>query len=56
MAHVTICVTPPLCAVLPPSQALLDSARASPLNASAEGPAWDPVLKPLLSPMARSRL
>lgn len=37
-------------------QALLDSARASPLNASAEGPAWDPVLKPLLSPMARSRL
>jgi acyl-CoA oxidase len=37
-------------------QALLDSARSSPLNASEEGPAWKPVLEPLLSPAVRSRL
>jgi hypothetical protein len=35
---------------------LLDSARSSPLNASEEGPAWKPVLEPLLSPAVRSRL
>lgn len=37
-------------------QALLDSARISPLNATQEGPAWKPVLEPLLNPQARSRL
>ena len=43
-------------AFLQPAQALLDSARASPLNATEEGPAWGPVLEPLLNPRARSRL
>ncbi|EFN54271.1 hypothetical protein CHLNCDRAFT_36152 [Chlorella variabilis] len=37
-------------------QALLDSARISPLNATHEGPAWKEVLEPLLSPAVRSRL
>ena len=37
-------------------QALLDSARISPLNATPEGPAWKPVLEPLLNPRARSRM
>ncbi|PSC69663.1 peroxisomal acyl-coenzyme A oxidase 1-like [Micractinium conductrix] len=37
-------------------QALLDSAKSSPLNATQEGPAWKPVLEPLLNPQARSRL
>lgn len=37
-------------------QALLDSARISPLNATQEGPAWKPVLEPLLNPGIRSRL
>jgi len=36
--------------------ALLKAAQTSPLNATQEGPAWDPVLKPLLSPKARSRM
>jgi acyl-CoA oxidase len=34
--------------------ALLEMARASPLNASEEGPAWEGVLKPLLAPSARA--
>jgi acyl-CoA oxidase len=33
--------------------ALLEMARASPLNATEEGPAWEGVLKPLLAPSAR---
>ena len=37
-------------------QALLDSALSNPLNATPEGPAWKPVLEPLLNPKARSRL
>jgi acyl-CoA oxidase len=36
--------------------ALLAAARTSPLNATQEGPAWGPVLRPLLSPEARSRM
>lgn len=36
--------------------ALLSAARTSPLNATECGPAWKPVLEPLLSPQARSRL
>lgn len=35
-------------------QALLDAAQISPLNDTQEGPAWDPVLKKLLSPAARA--
>ncbi|GAB4820390.1 hypothetical protein N2152v2_007436 [Parachlorella kessleri] len=35
-------------------QALYDSARGSPLNATLEGPAWRSVLEPLLNPKARA--
>lgn len=36
--------------------ALLAAARASPLNATDEGPAWKPVLEELLNPEIRSKL
>eukprot|EP00887_Chlorella_sp_A99_P006224 scaffold3.g6224.t1 len=36
--------------------ALLEMAKSSPLNRTDEGPAWKPVLEPLLSPRVRSRL
>lgn len=36
--------------------ALLAAAKASPLNVTQEGPAWKPVLEPLLNPKARSKL
>lgn len=36
-------------------RALLEAARTSPLNATQEGPAWEPVLKSLLSPSVRQR-
>ena len=35
-------------------QALYDSARGSPLNATLEGPAWRSVLEPLLNPKVRA--
>ncbi|KAL4854889.1 Peroxisomal acyl-coenzyme A oxidase 1 [Chlorella vulgaris] len=37
-------------------QALLDSARINPLNATPEGPAYKPVLQALLNPEVRSRM
>lgn len=36
--------------------ALLSAARVSPLNMTQEGPAWKPVLEPLLNPNLRSKL
>lgn len=36
--------------------ALLAAAKASPLNATQEGPAWKPVLESLLNPKSRSKL
>lgn len=35
--------------------ALLEAAKASPLNATQEGPAWKPVLEPLLNPRVRQQ-
>lgn len=36
-------------------RALLEAAKSSPLNMTQEGPAWEHVLKPLLSPSTRTR-
>lgn len=36
--------------------ALLSAAKVSPLNKTQEGPAWKPVLEPLLNPEVRSKL